>query len=250
MRKSIIISALFLFVFACKKKNDPEPTPQPEPEKTSSLTVKVIRYDSLGDLEIDYSGVNVSIANTSFSAVTNTAGIANFTGLPSKYQVPLLFKAGYDAAPFSVDLTNTPNYTTSPMPVAKISGFKVNQASFSTQFIDKDSITISLTLDKAVPAGKMVKLAVLTGTNTGISALNYFSADIILLNSSSVVKRNIAKLPEFQSKLNTLTIGTNFYIKVTPVSYGLFESNLYNGKILLGDSEPYSPISPAYQKNW
>jgi hypothetical protein len=248
MKKIILLSVFFFLLLACKKKKDPDSAPQPQPEKTSSLTIQILKYDSLGYPFVDHSGVNVSLYNTSFSALTPSSGVVNFGNVPAKLHIPLLFQAGFDAAPFSVDLSNATSYTASGIPVAKISPFAITASSFSGQFVNKDSITVSFNLNYSVPSGQYVKLAVLTGTNSAISANNFLSADVVLLTSSSVVKRNIAKLPELQSKLNALQANTNFYIKLTTVSYGIYESNLY-GKMLLGDHEVYSPHL-QYQKNW
>jgi hypothetical protein len=249
MKKSLLLVTLLLFVFACKKNKEKDPPPQTEPEKTSSLTVQVIRYDSLGDAVPDRSGVSVSLPGTSFSAVTPSSGVVTFNGVPAKIHVPVIFLAGNDAGPFSVDLSAVTPYTAPDVPVAQLSPFRVSSSSFNGQKVNPDSITVSFTLEKQIPSGKSIKLAVLTGTSSNIMGTNYLSADIVPLSTSSVVKMNIAKLPDFYSKINNLGFNTNFYVKVTTASYGLFESNIYTNKILLGDCEPYSPAL-MFQKTW
>jgi len=251
LKQGLIILVLILFAFACKKKKDTEPTPEPVPEKTCALTIELQRYDSLGDLETDHSGVSVSLSLNgpvvSISGTTTASGILNFPNVPARIGVPNIFKSGYDGAPLMFDLTNSTSYTISGVPVAKVSPFKIQ--SFTGQFVNKDSITLSFTIDKSIPAGKLLKVAVLTGTNSGISSSNHFSADLIFLNTTTVNKYNIALLPSLKSKLNTLAYGTTFYITAIPVSYGLYQSNLYGGSVVLGDNN-YYPSALSYVKNW
>lgn len=244
-RNIILILVCFTF-FYCKKKSDTQSETTPSPKPTSSINLYVTSYDSLGNVDNNNNSLPITFYQTSYSAVTNTVGIAAFNNLPYDTYVPILNKSGYDTAPLSITL-NSANTLTVNLPFAKQSPYKMD--TLIGQSLNKDSITLTFNLSKSIPSGKTVKLAVITGTNNGLNPNDFISVDIINLNSPNVLKLNVAKLPNFSNAIAVLATNTNFYVNAIPVTYGVYNSNLLYKSVLLGDNLFYRN-NLIFLKNW
>ncbi len=245
MIKNGLILLVCFTVFSCKKKTDTTTDTTPAPKPTSSINFYITSYDSLGNIDANNSALTVSLYQKPYSAVTNTAGLATVSDLPYDTYVPLINKIGFDYAPLSVTL-NTANTLTVNIPFAKQSPYKMD--TLIGTIYNKDSITLTFNLSKTIPAGKFVKLAVITGTNNGLNPNDFASVDIVNLTSPTVNKLNIAKLPNLVAAIATLS-NTSFYVNAIPVTYGNYYSNLLFKSVLLGDNLYYKN-NLIFLKNW
>lgn len=243
LKKIILILICFTF-FYCSKKKDTAAETTPTP--TSSINIYVTSYDSLGNVDNNNVLLPISFYQTSYSATTNTAGLAVFSNLPFNSYVPIINKIGYDTAPLYMSLNST-NTLTVNLPFAIQSPYKMD--TLIGQKIDKDSITLSFNLNKTIPSGKTVKLAIITGTNNGLNPNDFVSVDIVNLSSPNIVKLNVAKLPNLASTVASIATNSNFYINAIPVTYGVYTSNLLNKFVLLGDNLFYKN-NLVFLKNW
>ncbi|MDI1353848.1 MAG: hypothetical protein PSX36_02940 [bacterium] len=242
--KRILLLMLSLAVFvSCKKKEEAAPA-APEPVKTGSITLNVLSYDSLGDVLANHSGIRV-ILNSSNSATTGVSGSVTFNNIEYGTQYPSLLKDGYDGPPTGVTLNSASTSSTLPFP--KRSAFKVQN--YAGQAYNKDSIIITFNLDRAMPAGKYSKIAIITGTVSGVNASNFEVVDIVTANSSSGLRYNISKLPAFNTWLVKLDSNALFFVNAIPLSYGLYVSNLTTKPVLLGENL-FVPDNLVFKKNW
>ena len=246
MLKNIILILVCFTLFCCKKKKDTSEESTPTPKPTSSINIYVVSYDSLGSIDNNNNLIPVSFYQTSFSATTNTAGIAVFNNLPYDTYIPIINKIGYDVAPLGLTLNST-NILTAILPLAKQSPYKMD--TLIGQNFNKDSITLTFNLSKTIPAGKTVRLAVITGTNNGLNPNDFVSVDIVNLSSPNVVKLNVAKLSNFANAVAALATNTNFYVNAIPISYGPYYSNILYKSVLLGDNLYYRN-NLIFLKNW
>lgn len=242
--KKILVMALGVAVFfSCKKEEDETPVVS-EPLKTGNLTINVSTYDSLGQILADHSGVRV-ILNSSRSATTDVSGIITFTSLEYGTYYPSLLKDGWDGPPTSLTLNSASTSSTLPFP--KRSGFKAQ--SLTGQSYNKDSIIITFNLDKSMPSGKFSRIAIVSGTATGVNSTNFESADIVTANGSTGLRYNISKLPGFSATLVKLDSNAMFFVNVIPVSFGIYTSNLTPKPVLLGENL-FVPDNLVFKKNW
>jgi hypothetical protein len=242
----VLFFLCLLIILSCRKKEEPAPQPQPvvnEPPKKGSLSIYVVAYDSLGGIEHTAENIQVKITQTGQSAMTNTAGNVTFTDIPYGVITPVLIKEGYEGPPQTVNV-NASTAAVS-LPCAKRSAFIIQN--FSGAVVHQDSISISFTLDKPVPQGKFVRIAVLSSTSPQLTSLKFETADVITTTSQNVFT-NIAHLPAFRTALEQ-TDSTKFYIGAIALSYGLFESNITGKSVLLGDNLFYPP-NLTFNKNW
>ncbi|MDX2172730.1 MAG: hypothetical protein SFY56_06385 [Bacteroidota bacterium] len=246
MIKNILFILICFTFFNCKKKSETPEEATPAPKPTSSINIFVTSYDSLGTIDNNNGSLPISFYQTSYSATTNTVGLALFSNIPYDTYVPILNKIGYDTAPLSITL-NSANTLTVNLPFAKQSPYKMD--TLIGQSLNKDSITLTFNLSKSIPVGKTVKLAVITGTNNGLNPNDFISVDIINLSSPNVVKLNVAKLPNFANAVAALATNTNFYVNAIPVTYGSYYSNILYKNVLLGDNLFYKN-NLIFLKNW
>ncbi len=244
--KNVLLLLVCFTFFYCKKKEGALKDTTPEIKPTSSINFNVITYDTLGDVDANNVGLNISLYQTSFSATTNTTGLAIIGNLPYNTYVPILNKIGYDAPPVSVTLNNS-NPLSINLPFPKQSPYKMD--TLIGHNFNKDSITLTFNLSKTIPTGKAIKLAVITGTNNGLNPNSFASVDIVNLTSSNIVKLNVAKLPNFTSAVGALASNSNFYVNAIPVTYGVYTSNLLLSPVLLGDNLFYKN-NLIFLKNW
>jgi hypothetical protein len=243
MKKRLIVFSMLVFVFSCKKKEDKKPV-EPEPVKTGTLTVNIVLYDSLGQAEADRSGVTVKLANTAFAGVTSAAGSVSFSGVTQGLHYPVFIKTGYEGPPTSINLDSEAKTTS--VVVARLSPFNLNN--LAGQPVNKDSITISFALDKAIPAGKTCRIAVLYDS-LATSAQKFNGVEFITVASQNTINYNISQLTGLKTFLNKLPNGKPYYISAVPISYGLYESNLSAKPVLLGDNL-FFPDNLTFYKNW
>ncbi len=242
MKRALILFFCVSLIFSCKKETKVPPVP--EPTKTGTATFNVATYDSLGNPESDLSGVRVSLYQTAFSGTTGANGKVTFYDVPYGDLIPFLVKDGYDGLPISVAL-NSPELSVN-LPCTKYSAYKV--ISLTGHVMGKDSIYISFTLDRPVPAGKVCKIAVVYSKNSSIPS-NFDTADSLLITSQHVQDINIAKLPNLRKALESLNKTESFYLNTIPVSYGICQSNLYGKQVLIGENL-YPPSSLNLAKTW
>ena len=114
---------------------------------------------------------------------------------------------------------------------------------------NRDSIVVNFKLDRPIPIGKQVKMALITGADNTLSGSNYKALDIFFTGSDNVNQLNIAKFAAFKNYITALDSGTVYYIKVLPVSYGEYTSNVLGKKILLGDNL-FPPDNWLIKKEW
>jgi hypothetical protein len=243
MRAPIRALLLCLIFLSCNKKKKEAETVTPEPE-TGDVTVVVEPTDSLGDLFPLPGGFAVKLS-PSMSATTDANGKAIFQNVQYGDYLPNIVKPDWD--PGVVELHHASANTVSVIPVAQRSPFRVQNLAGNA--VKKDSITISFTLDKPVPAGKSVKVAVITSTNSALNDQNYETFDIQQFNSSTVNAFNVGKLPKLSSWLSKLDSGAFVYLKTVSVSYGEYATNILSHPLLLGENSFLSE-NFIFKKNW
>jgi hypothetical protein len=231
-----------LLAISCNKK-EKNPPPPPEPEKPGTLEVRVITYDSLGDLNADHSGVKVTLQNGA-SATTGTDGVVQFPNLPPDNYAPVLTKADYEGPFMSVRLLDDFESTTIPFPHR--SPFAVSV--LSGDAYSESSVQLDVTLDKPVPAGKSCKLVILGDSVPGVSPSKYLSADMTSIDGQYFDNLNVA-LPSLRTFMAKLRKSQFFYVMAVPVSYGLYNSNLLTNPIVLGRSYKTSKYV-RLTRNW
>ncbi len=249
MIKNGLILFVCFIVFCCKKKTSEPLGHAPE---FYSVNCNVISYDSLGNIDGNNVGLTVnflhaySISTNDYSTVTNSGGIAVFNNISSNSYVPTINKIGYDYAPLIISSNGPSSIVNINIPFAKQSPYKMD--TLIGAIYNKDSITLTFNLSKPIPAGKFVKLAVITGTNNGLNPNDFTSVDIVNLTSPNINKLNIAKLPNLVAAIATLS-NTSFYVNAIPVTYGNYYSNLLFKSVLLGDNLYYKN-NLIFLKNW
>jgi hypothetical protein len=245
MKKLFVFCIAGLFIVSCKKNDNKKEQPTPEPPKTGTINFTVLAYDSLGQAEVGANGVNISIYQTGLSAVTNSAGLASVSSVSYGLAVPVLSKIGYDAPPFSVNV-NAPSVAVN-IPVARVSPYKIT--TLNSQFINKDSMTLSFNLSQIIPAGKQVKMAVLFSDVSTFNVNNFKSVDFVNVSTQNISNLNFAKLSNFKAGVSPLPMGTPFYINIVAISYGIYNSNLSATPVLLGENLYYQN-NLSFLKNW
>ena len=244
MKKALFFLLVVSISFSCKKKEEPEPEPVEVPVQKGTLNIQVLSYDSLGQLLTDGSGVRV-LLNSNLSANTNTNGQVSFTELEFGNYFPSLLRENFEGAPSGVNLTAP--VISHTLPCAQHSPFQASN--FTSQIVTKDSIPVSFKLDRAIPGGKSVKVALLFSTSNDLHSGNYMSSDFFSVTTSTITNLNVAHFPNFKAKVNAVDSNSIFYIKVLPVSYGEYKSNLFSKPALLGENL-YPPDHWLLTKNW
>ena len=243
---ALIIAALLLFA-GCRKKDDPQPASQPpvvnEPPKKCNLSFYIVAFDSLGGVEQTAEGIEVKLVQTGQAAITGTAGNVSFSEIPYGFVTPVITKEGYEGPPMGIEV-KSPSMSVS-LPCARRSAFRI--LNLTGKVINRDTITISFSFDKAVPAGKFVRIAVLSSADSLLTPDHYSTVDVITTGAKDN-EINISQLPALKAALDQ-SQEPGFYLGVIALSYGLFESNLQSRPVLLGDNLFY-PHNLALTKNW
>lgn len=241
-----IFAFIFLSLLSCKKE-DNQPAVQQEPEKPKgSLTVNIQSYDSLGNLESNLSGVAITIT-TNISCTTNTLGSCSFSGLNQAVYVPIINKLNYEYLPSSVTINSSGLNKSLTVPIAKISNYKLLNLSVSVKH--KDTIHVNFNLHRPITGGQAIKLAVISGTNSGLSPNNFSKVDYFNINNHNIIQYNIAGLPELKTSLASLPLNGKIYFSIIPVTFGDAYSSVFNANILLGENQIY-PGTKQITKNW
>jgi hypothetical protein len=241
----LILPALLLFA-ECKKKDDPQaqsPVVVNEPPSKSTVSFYIVAFDSLGGTEQTADGIEVKIMQTGQAALTGTAGNVSFGEVPYGLITPVITKEGYEGPPQGIEV-KSPSMSVS-LPCAKRSDFRI--LNLTGKVVNQDTINISFSFDKAVPAGKFVRIAVLSSTDSLLSPDHYSTVDVITTGAKDN-EINVAHLPALKAALDQ-SQDPGFYLGVVALSYGLFESNLQSKPVLLGDNLFY-PHNLALTKNW
>lgn len=246
MKKNLgIILLTVVLVFNCKKEN---PAPQPEPTPVApisgDLLLKVVSYDSLGQIVSDQGGQKVRL-DASHTGTTNTAGEVLFVNVPHGDYFPSLVRDYWEGPAVKINFSAATPSTS--LPFAQIAPWKAQ--SFTALAIRPDSIIVNFKLDRPVPAGKQVKMALLAGTENNLSGSNYKSVDIFFTSASTVNQLNIANFARFKNLVASVDSGKVYYIKVLPVSYGEYTSNVLGQSVLLGENL-FPPDNWLIKKEW
>ncbi len=257
MKKIVLLPVTVFLLMACKKEAKQEASPSPSNSGTTANTNTVTWFvqalDSVGDLLPDRSNINVSFSGTPFVGVTNVQGVSTMTGVPAGNLVPVLSKQGYEYAPYSIAFTaNLP--LSLNVDLARNSPYKLTLTS-QPNLVNKDSITINFFLNKSIPAGKSIKIAVLTSTASTVGVNDYSNVDYLFVSGSNTnfANKNIAKLSNIANFLSGLNTSQKGYFAILPVTYGSVYSNLFNKQILIGDNIPTQGSPTATMqitKNW
>lgn len=242
--KRFLSTLVFAFLFlSCKKEKPEDPAIVPVTVKSGTIIVKTLVYDSLGNTKDDKSGFRVLIQSGS-SYTTDAGGEARFEDMEYGIYYPDVFRSGYDA-PLTLVNLNVPEVT-AVIPVARRSHYEISN--FSGQGFGKDSILISFDLNYTVPAGQVCRVALFADSLSSPGELAFMSADVLEIHGN-VKSLNIARLPEFRSAVEAIEENSNFFISVTPVSYGKYKSNAQAKPIILGENQKKVTVVPI-QKNW
>jgi hypothetical protein len=255
---SLVILISILVFTNCKKEkstSDPAPTNSGSGSGTAvtnTVTWFVSAYDSVGDLLADRSNINVSFLNTTFSAVTNSLGSVSMTNVPAGNLYPALTKPNYEYAPSVVNYNATLPLSLNKV-IARNSPYKLTLTNYS--LVNKDSIRLNFFLNKLIPAGKSIKIAILASDIASIDVNNFKAYDYLTVSGSNTnfSNKNIAKLNNIDVYLAGLNTGQTCYFVIVPVTYGVAYSNSLSKNVLLGDNLPIvgSPTATMQiTKNW
>ena len=243
--KKRILFFLFTVVFLSCSKETRNPDTDLNPVEIGTLSINVLSYDSLGELENDFSGIKVDLNNANRTATTNSNGNVVFNDLTYGEVLPKLEKQFYESPELKVDLKTS--FLDLNLFCSKFSAYKIEN--LNVKVFSADSITLSFNLNKPIPAGKVCKIAVLFSDTSFFSPDNFKSADVVAINNQSVQRINVAKLSSIGAALALLPNNKTFYLNAVPVSYGIYYSNLYQKKMLIGRNL-YPPKNIELNKTW
>jgi hypothetical protein len=244
MKKALLFGCLLFLVLSCKKKEEPVPEPEPVEVQKGTLEVVVVTHDSLGKKRSDHSGVKVLLQGGQ-TATTGVSGVVSFPDLPHDFYAPVTLKDGFEGVPLSVGLNS--GFRSVTLPLAQRSMFTIPALSGTVS--SQAEILLDFSLSKPVPVGESCRIAVLTHTVSNLGPSSFESADTLVVTQKDVVNLNISQLPSFKSWVNKLPGNQLFFLMTVPVSYGLYESNLSSGPVLVGESLTSSDYIQL-TKNW
>jgi hypothetical protein len=247
VKKTVIFLLAFAFAFACKKKNNEDENPAPVTPANGTLNITISSYDSLGTLEAKTVSTTVSLAGTSHSAACDTNGKVAFS-VPAGNYAPNVLRTKYEGVPFNVSVssgaaTNATSFVARNSPyILQITGGSSNSTG---------SVAVSMNLNQSIPAGKQVKVAVLYGTQPGLSVNSYTVFNEIYLSQTSNPNYNVCS-GAIQTAVNQLPSNSDFYILAVPVTYGNYYSSILGKNILVGDNLPLTVPTATIKitKNW
>ena len=228
----VFAASFFLLSTACRKKDEDPNPPAPAPVKYGKVNFQITTYDSLGHVEPVHGGVKIFLVEDNISATTDAQGKVSFENLPYGTHTPVFTKDGY-AGPMVTVYLQVPEYTAS-FPVARHSHYLVS--GYNSASYDRDNVYVSFNLAPPPATDSTVQMLVLAHTAADLSQRRFSSADPIFIGSAKVTDYNIAQLPKFKAFIQQLDSAAEFYVTVAPVSYGLFQGNLQEGKQVLGES--------------
>lgn len=246
LMKHLIAAGALLFIFFSCKKDQPSTTPAPvTPEvKTGEIRLKVLFYDSLGELRSPLVGQLLRLDSVN-SATVDANGEVSFKDIAYGNYFLSVVKDFWEGPP--VKITHNAALTTATVPFAAIAPWQAKN--FTAQAFNKDSIEVNFNLDRAVPASKQVKMALIAGKDNSLSGTNYQIIDIFFTGTDNVNQLNIAKFAAFKNFVASVDSGEVYFIKVLPVSYGDYWSNVFSKNVLLGDNL-FPPDNWLINKEW
>jgi hypothetical protein len=242
-----LIAAFFLLwlAYSCKKDDaTTEPAPVTPEVKTGEIKLKLLFYDSLGELRSPLLGQTVRLDAVN-STTVDANGEAVFKDIAYGTYFLSVVKDFWEGPPLKI--SHNLAQTTATAPFAAIAPWQAK--SFTAQAFTKDSIVANFKLDRAVPASKQVKMALIAGIDNSLSGSNYQSLDIFFTGTDNVNQVNIAKFAAFKNFVTALDSGAVYFIKVLPVSYGGYASNVFSKNVLLGDNL-FPPDNWLINKEW
>jgi hypothetical protein len=257
-KRLVVVLFTLLCVCACKKESstatsNSSNTGGSAQAATNSVNWFVTIYDSLGYTEQDRSNVTVSLNGLGLSAVTNSLGTVTMTGVSAGNLQPVLSKNGYEYVPQSIAFNAAQALNLNTF-IARNCPYKLTLTGSS--LVNKDSITLNFFLNKSIPAGKNVKVAILAGDLVNTDVSNFKAYDYLYVSGGNTffTNKNIAKLNNIATYLsNSISTGQNCYFVIVPVSYGVAYSSALSKNILVGDNLPVqgSPTATLQIiKNW
>jgi hypothetical protein len=240
MKPVIHILLLTLFLCSCKKKESSTQEETTPPPANGTISMNIASIDSVGDTEAKTYSTSVFLSSTPYSGVADTFGKISFNVPPGTY-FPSIIRPKYESVPLSINVTsnNTSSVNTivarnSPYVLSISSGAAVNQ----------DSVTLNLSLNKPIPAGKTIKLAVLFGSTNTVSVNSYSVVSELYMYQQSYSNFNVCS-GAVKTAINQLSGPSPFYLVVVPVTYGNFYSSILNKNILVGDNLPSQGVPTA-----
>lgn len=245
MKHLIAASALLLLLISCKKDEpNTEPAPVTPEVKTGEIKLKLLFYDSLGELHTPLVGQLVRLDAVN-SGTVDSNGEVSFKDIAYGNYFVSVVKDFWEGPPLKI--SHNAAQTTATVPFAAIAPWQAK--SFTAQAFKKDSIEVNFKLDRPVPATKQVKMALIAGKDNSLSGSTYQSLDIFFTGTDNVNQLNIAKFAAFKNFVAGLDSGAVYFIKVLPVSFGGFESNVFSKNVLLGDNL-FPPDNWLINKEW
>lgn len=244
--KHLIAACALLFIFIGCKKDEPSTDPAPvTPEvKRGEIKLKLLFYDSLADLRAPLVGQLVRLDAVN-SATVDTNGEVNFRDIAYGDYYLSIVKDFWEGPPLKI--THNAAQTTATVPFATIAPWQAK--SFTAQAFKKDSIVVNFKLDRAVPASKQVKMALIAGKDNSLAGSNFQSLDVFFTGTDNVNQLNIAKFAAFKNFVASIDSGEVYFIKVLPVTYGGYWSNVFSKNVLLGDNL-FPPDNWLINKEW
>lgn len=244
MKKCPWYIAILLLLVACGKKDTSPPEPEAPVSQKGRIAVQVQFYDSLGRLTAAQAGLRLRL-DASNSVTLDTNGQAVFDNMAYGDYFVSIVKDFWEAAPLKISHNSA--VTTATLPFAAIAPWQAKN--FTALAVRKDSIIVNFKLDRPVPAGKRVNIALIAGKENDLSGNNYSSVDIFSVDAEDNKQLEINNFPNFAAFETALDSGKNYFIKVLPVSYGSYFSNVLYKNVLLGDNL-FPPDNWLIKKEW
>jgi len=249
LKMKLVIQFIFCLIvfFSCKKH---ESADHESVKLSGAVNVNVLTYDGSGKMKQDHSGVIVKLNSYGTyvdTKITDVNGFAEFLDIPYGSYAIEMEKSNCDPPRLKIDINNDSKSLSLPMP--ERSPFDVIYNNY--KMYNKDSIVFSFMLDK--PLELSCKIAVLSSQANGFSeSFEYYTGDIITINSQTINNLNIAKLPNLKKGLDALPAGSKFYICLDPVSYGFHDLTIFSKPELLGERNPVTIQNNVieFKKNW
>lgn len=234
MKPVINILLVTLILCACKKKKDSssqDETPASPPNGTISMNISSI--DSLGDPEAKTYSTSVFLSGTSYSGAVDSFGKISFNVPPGTY-FPSIIRPKYESVPLSINVSSNSTSSVNTF-VARNSPFALTINSGAA--INQDSVTLNLSLNKPVPAGKFIKVAVLFGTTNTLTVNSYSVVQEFYMYQQNYSYYNVC-FGQVKTAINQLSTNSSFRLLAVPVTYGNYFSSVLNKNILVGDNLP------------
>lgn len=244
MKNGILALSVLVLFWSCKKEEPDAPATITPSVQTGDINLKLEFYDSLGQKTNAVAGQSVRLDAVN-SGTIDANGEVVFKDIAQGNYYLSVVRDFFESTPLKIEHKSA--VTTATVPFAAIAPWQAKN--FTSVAYNRDSIVVNFKLDRPIPIGKQVKMALITGADNTLSGSNYKALDIFFTGSDNVNQLNIAKFAAFKNYITALDSGTVYYIKVLPVSYGEYTSNVLGKKILLGDNL-FPPDNWLIKKEW